>query len=144
MPYHLMYKTVQWRHNERHCASNHRVPIVYSTFCSGIDHQSFASLVSVKGIHKWSVHSPHKRSVMRKIDPFYDVIIELFTYLLFAYIRSWGRSSWPHRSIARRSELRIFNRGHQFEAISNMFCLIHPFSRLKYAVLMVRVQDRLI
>ena len=40
--------------------------IVYSTVYSGADqrkHQSSASLAFVRGIHRWSVHSPHKRQV---------------------------------------------------------------------------------
>ena len=39
------------------------VSIVYSTVCIGADHrkhQSSASLALMRGIHKWSVNSPHK------------------------------------------------------------------------------------
>ena len=39
------------------------VSIVCSTVCSGADqrkHQSIASLAFVRGIHRWSVDSPHK------------------------------------------------------------------------------------
>ena len=49
------------------------VPIVYSTVCSGADqrkHQSSASLVFVRGIHRWQVNSPHKGPVTRKTFPF--------------------------------------------------------------------------
>ena len=38
---------------------------VYSTFYSGEDqrkHQSSASLAFVRGIHRWPVNSPHKKS----------------------------------------------------------------------------------
>ena len=55
--------------------------IVYSTFYSGADqrkHQSSASLASVRGIHRWSVNSPHKGLVTRKIFPFDDVIMLIF------------------------------------------------------------------
>ena len=51
--------------------------IVYSTSYSGVDqrkHQSSASLAFVRGIHRGPVNSPHKRSVMRKMFPFDDVI----------------------------------------------------------------------
>ena len=51
--------------------------IVYSTVYSGADHrkhQSSASLVFVRGIHRCPVISPHKGPVTRKIFLFADVI----------------------------------------------------------------------
>ena len=53
--------------------------IVYSIVYSDADqrkHQSSASLAFVRGIHRWSVNSPHKRPVTRKMFPFDDVIME--------------------------------------------------------------------
>ena len=52
--------------------------IVYSTVYSGTDqrkYQSSASLAFVHGIHRWSVNSPHKWQVTRKMFPFGDVIM---------------------------------------------------------------------
>ena len=57
--------------------------IACSIVGSGADqrkHQSFASLPFVWGInrwpgHMWLVNSPHKRPVMQKMFPFYDIII---------------------------------------------------------------------
>ena len=52
--------------------------IVHSTVNSGADqrkHQSSVSLVFVWIIHRWSVNSPHKWPVTRKMFPFDDVII---------------------------------------------------------------------
>ena len=52
--------------------------IVYSTVCSGADqrkHQSFASLVFVRGIHWWPVNFRDKGPVTRKMFPFDDVIM---------------------------------------------------------------------
>ena len=52
--------------------------IVYSTVYSDADqrkHQSSASLVFAWGSHRGPVTSPHKWPVMRKMFPFYDVII---------------------------------------------------------------------
>ena len=46
------------------------VSIVHSTVCSGADkwkHRSSASLVFVRGIHRWPVNSPHKELVQGKI-----------------------------------------------------------------------------
>ena len=51
-------------------------------FCSSVysgaaqrKHQSSASLVFVRGIHRWPVNSPRKRPVTRKMFPFDDVIV---------------------------------------------------------------------
>ena len=55
--------------------------IVYSTVYSGADQrrvikqQSSASLAFVWGIHRWTVNSPHKWPVTRKMFPFDDVIM---------------------------------------------------------------------
>ena len=52
--------------------------IVYSTVYPGADqrkHQSSASLAFVRGFHRWSVNSPFKGPVTRKIFPFDDVIM---------------------------------------------------------------------
>ena len=52
--------------------------IVYSTVYSDADerkHQSFASLASVREIHRGPVNSPHKWPVTRKMFPFDDVIM---------------------------------------------------------------------
>ena len=52
--------------------------IVYSTVYSDADqrkHRSSASLAFVRGIHRWSVNSPHKRPVTRKMFLFDDVIM---------------------------------------------------------------------
>ena len=51
------------------------ISIVYSTVCSGVDQRkSSASLAFVRGIHLWSVNSPRKGPVMRKMFPFDYVI----------------------------------------------------------------------
>ena len=58
--------------------------IVYSAVYWGADqrkHQSFASLAFERGIHRWSVNSPHKWPVTRKIFPFDDVIMPHFERL---------------------------------------------------------------
>ena len=54
--------------------------IVYSIVYSGANqrkHQSSASLVRARGIHRWPVNSPHKGPVTRKMLPIDDVIIML-------------------------------------------------------------------
>ena len=54
------------------------VSMVCTTVCSGADqtkHQSSASLAFMRGIRRWSVNSPHKGPVTRKIFPFDDVIM---------------------------------------------------------------------
>ena len=55
------------------------ITVVYSTVYSGADqriHKSSASLAFVWGIHRWSVNSPHKWPVTRKMFPFDDVIMK--------------------------------------------------------------------
>ena len=55
--------------------------IVYSNVYSGADqrkHKSSASLAFAWGFHRWSVNSPHKGPVTRKMFPFDDVIMNSF------------------------------------------------------------------
>ena len=52
--------------------------ILYATVYSGADqrkHQRSASLVCVRGIHRWPVNSPHKWPVTLEMFPFDDVIL---------------------------------------------------------------------
>ena len=74
--------TLQWRHNERDGVWNHwRIDCL--TVCLGADqrkHQSSASLAFVRGIHRWSMDSPHKGPATRIIFPF-DVVT--MNYLRF-------------------------------------------------------------
>ena len=54
------------------------VSIVYLTVCSGADqrkHQSSASLVLVRGFHRWPVDSHHKGPVTQNLFPFDDSIM---------------------------------------------------------------------
>ena len=54
------------------------VQIVCTTVCSSANqrkHQSSASLVFVRGIHRWPVNSPYKGPITRKMFPFDDVIM---------------------------------------------------------------------
>ena len=54
------------------------ISAVCSTVSSGADqrkHRSFAPLTFVRGIHRWSVVSPHESPVTRKMFPFDDVIL---------------------------------------------------------------------
>ena len=60
--------------------------IVYSTAYSDADqrkHQSSASLVFVRGIHRGTVNSPHKWPVTRKSFPFDDVIMTIMNWCIF-------------------------------------------------------------
>ena len=55
------------------------VSIVYLTVSSGADqgeHESFASLAFVRGIHRWPANSQHKGPVTRKMFPLNDVIMK--------------------------------------------------------------------
>ena len=73
----LIYITrfsLQWRHNERNGVPNHQR---YEPFNQAQikKHQSSASLANVRGIRRWSVNSPYKGPVTRKMFPFNDVIM---------------------------------------------------------------------
>ena len=82
----------QWRHTEEHCKYNlsihyndvimGAIVIVFSIVYSGADqrkHRSSASLALVRGIHRGPVYSPHKWPITRKMFPFDDVIMSLWT-----------------------------------------------------------------
>ena len=77
--------------------------IVYSTVYSDADqriHQSSASLAFVRGIHRWSVNSPHTWPVTRKMFPFDDVI--MVTNF------NWDPSPWPQHPL-RTPKTRLGN-----------------------------------
>ena len=80
-------KSLRWRHNERGGVSNRQPHECLPTVYSGSDqrkHQSSASLVFVRGIHRWPVNSPHKGPATRKMFPFDDVII-LFLQIMIRH-----------------------------------------------------------
>ena len=59
--------------------------------------QSSVSLAFVRGIHRWSVDSPHKGPVTRKIFPFYDVIMNpnrIFPFLSIYFLSLAGGLPW--------------------------------------------------
>ena len=64
------------------------VSIVDSTFCAGADkrkQKSSASPAFVRGIHRWSVNSPHKGPATWKIFPFDDVIMRCWNCLCYEF-----------------------------------------------------------
>ena len=75
------------------------VSTVYSAVCSRSDqikHQSSASLVFLRGIHRWPVNSPHKGPVTRKMFPFDDVIMAYKNDMLVTWIFSIRGLSHQH------------------------------------------------
>ena len=86
------------------------VSFVYLSVCSGVDewmHQSFASLVFRRGIHRSLVNSPHKGPVTRKMFSIDDVImirccghslVGQWTNLNFQY---WRNRLWCRMSICQ-------------------------------------------
>ena len=70
--------SLQWRQISAMASQITSLMIVYSTVYSGADQrkrQNSASLVFVRGRHRWPVVSPHKGPVTRKMFPFDDVIM---------------------------------------------------------------------
>ena len=91
---------------------------VYSTFYSGVDQrkqQSSASLAFVRGIHRWTVNSPHKWPVMRINFPFDDVIMHYQTTVNY-----WMPISYLTGVIVAISRNLTF------------FCKIQPFLNSSY------------
>ena len=71
--------SLQWRHNERDGVSNHNCLLNLLLFRRRSKKTtSSASLAFVRGSHRWSVNSPHKGLVTRKMLPFDDVILYWF------------------------------------------------------------------
>ena len=69
--------------------------IVYSTVSSADQrkHQSYASLVFVRGIDRWPMNSPHKWPITRKFLPFDDVIVK-FDGCMVLFLQ-WDTSKTP-------------------------------------------------
>ena len=106
-----------WRHNEYDGVSHHRLTIVYSTVYSDAHqrkHQSSASLVFVRGIHRGPVNSPRKWPVTRKMLPFDDVI------MMF----SWWRIRTNLLNLVFTIGLIIFIKTWDF-------CILHPFEQIR-------------
>ena len=81
--------------------------IVYSTVYSSTDqrkNQSSASLVFVRGIHRWPVDSPHKGPVTRKMFLFDDIIMIrgcLSIHMSYQY----SESHYKDKTVLRSSHL---------------------------------------
>ena len=91
---------------------------VYSTVYSGADqrkHESSASLAFVRGIHRWTMNSPHTRPVTGKMFLFDDVIMPIHqsfqdhpaSIATLAQRRHWSASS---RSAADVAPTLVFRR----------------------------------
>ena len=75
---------LQWRLNERDGVSSHQPQhwLLNRSFRRrSKEHQRSASLVFVRGIHRWPVNSPHRGPVTRKI--FHHVVQRLLAYIQY-------------------------------------------------------------
>ena len=75
--------------------------ILYSTVYSSANqrkHQSSASLAFVRGIHRWSVNSPHKGPVTRKMFPFNDVIMNASPSLSWDLVSLFNDVVWSTKT----------------------------------------------
>ena len=92
----LSLDTLQWRHNDRDCISNHwRLDYLLNHLCLGTDqrkHQSSASLAFVRAIHQWPVNSLHKGPIMWKMFPLDDVIMTMASADLSQWHKEAGLS----------------------------------------------------
>ena len=76
-----LVSTLQWRHNERHGVSNHHLYdcLLMRLFrCNS--KKTLKLRVTVRGIHRWTVNSPHKGPVTRKMFLFDDVIMNVWIH----------------------------------------------------------------
>ena len=72
------YIALRWRHNGRDGVSNHqRLHSLHNCWCISKNKTSKLR-VTVRGINRWPVNSPHKWPVTRKMSPFDDVIMIQF------------------------------------------------------------------
>ena len=103
-----------------------RLTIAYWSVYSSADqrkHQSSASLAFVRGIHRWPVNSPYKRSVTRKMLPFDDVIMVLAVNLnnLFNEQSNCQRFDTPLRSYDLTVINNIKKIYHEYQVISKLY-----------------------
>ena len=94
--------SLQWRHNWCDCVLNHQPHDRYSIVYSDADqrkHQSSASLVFVRGIHRGPVNSPHKCPVTRKMFPFDDVI--MWRHMGPVSMYRYGDSHYKDKTVVR-------------------------------------------
>ena len=112
-------QTFQWRHNERHCVSNHRhLDCLFSCLFRSHQrrHQSSVSLVVLRGIHRRPVDSPHKGPVTRKMFLF-DYVI-MYTNAPVPVKLSW--KIWVNNShkFIRNFNIHKINKSQQAKWIS--------------------------
>ena len=90
--------------------------IVCSTVCSCADqrkYQSSVSLAFVRGIHRWSVDSPHKWPVTRKMFSFDDVIMNRWVHCKDTLTHD-GNETWDEGgNLCHKSLLRVDWNSHQ-------------------------------
>ena len=95
---------LQWRRNERDGVKSPASRLFTQPFIQGADqrkHQSSVSLAFVRGIHRWSVNSPHKGPVTRKIFSFDDVIVWFFVISAVSHTLEQQISSAKHYVVHR-------------------------------------------
>ena len=81
-------------HNERDEVSNHRcLDCLLNRFfrCRSKKTSKTASLVFVRGVHKWPVNSPHKVPVTQKMLPFDDIVVIDISFTINGCIACVGK-----------------------------------------------------
>ena len=104
------HHTLRWRHNGHDIVSNHQP---HDCLLSRLfrhrsrKHQSSASLAFVWGIHRGPVNSPHKWPVTRKMFPFDDVIMRLYsTTHIFLCLRWYSIESITYEPLHKSTQYR--------------------------------------
>ena len=104
-------------HQPRHCLLNHLFRR------RSKKQQSSASLAFMRGIHRWTMNSPHKWPVAQKMIPFNDVIMSSTDdghHTLLCVRTSWSIVVVPRRQISEHSKfqklctLLVLSRGYWY------------------------------
>ena len=107
---------LQWRHNGRNAVSNHRsLHCLLSCLLRRRSKKTSnsASLVFVRGIHRWPVNSPHKRQETRKMFPFDE-----------RYKKEWRGLSFCQRCFIKNTTCTFWTAVYRYFDGDPITCLI--------------------
>ena len=130
MGYELKCYASWWRHNERDCVSNHQLHGCFLNCLFRRRSKKTSKLrvtgLCVQGIHRWTVNSPHKWPVTRKMFPFGDVIMIVAKAMIHI---SKNRKRFPRPGSWNLISVQPDPRNVCF-AIHITTCLMNPISHL--------------
>ena len=100
--------SLQWRHHDRDCASNHRcLDCLLNNLFTPRSKKSSAPMAFARGIHRSPVDFPRKRPVKRKIFPLDDVIMLLVNFP--STLRQFYQINTFESAVSKKSQLFVSN-----------------------------------